>query len=99
MPDARFFHRAGPFSLCTITVLIGTEPLRPDDAAIVIEDIAPLNSDARYAEALRSTRAGVIITSSQLCRRITRRGCCLPVIRVWPIPRLRSRAGIDGRLV
>jgi UDP-3-O-[3-hydroxymyristoyl] glucosamine N-acyltransferase len=87
MPDARFFHRAGPFSLGTLAALIGTEPLWPDDAAILIEDIAPLEaagahdisvfSDARHAQALQSTRAGVIITSPELSWRVNGRGARL----------------------
>jgi UDP-3-O-[3-hydroxymyristoyl] glucosamine N-acyltransferase len=78
MPDDRFFHRVGPFSLSAIAALVGAEPLGPEDGAIIIDDIAPLDaakaddisvfSDARYIEVLRSTRAGVIIISPALAR-------------------------------
>jgi len=76
MADARFFHRAGPFTLSDIAAVIGAEPLLPDDAAVSIEDIAALESagpehisvfsDVRYRAALAPTRAGAIIISHKL---------------------------------
>jgi UDP-3-O-[3-hydroxymyristoyl] glucosamine N-acyltransferase len=76
MADARFFHRAGPFALSDIAVLIGAEPLPPEDEPLSILDIATLEaaepghisvfSDARYIDALNSSRAGAIIISRKL---------------------------------
>lgn len=76
MADARFFHRAGPFTLSDIATLIGAEPLPPDDEAMSINDIATLESagpehisvfsDARYLSALAPSRAGAIIISRKL---------------------------------
>ncbi|MEI9899352.1 MAG: UDP-3-O-(3-hydroxymyristoyl)glucosamine N-acyltransferase [Hyphomicrobium sp.] len=76
MADARFFHRAGPFTLSDIAAVVGAEPLLPDDATLAIHDIAPLEaaepehisvfSDMRYVEALAPSRAGAIIISRKL---------------------------------
>jgi UDP-3-O-[3-hydroxymyristoyl] glucosamine N-acyltransferase len=78
MPDDRFFRRAGPFSLGTIAALVNAKPLRQEDSAVVVDDIAPIDaakpgdisvfSDARYMELLQSTCAGAIITSPELSR-------------------------------
>ncbi len=76
MADARFFNRAGPFTLSDIATLIGAEPLLPDDESVPIHDIATLEaaeadhisvfSDARYVDALAPSRAGAIIISRKL---------------------------------
>lgn len=76
MADARFFHRAGPFTLSDIAAVVGAEPLPPDDLALPIHDIAALESaepehisvfsDVRYLDALAPTRAGAIIISRKL---------------------------------
>lgn len=76
MPDTRFFHRAGPFTLSEIAAHIGAEPLATGDGGDPIVDIAALDdagpddisvfSDVRYIEALRPTRARAIIISRGL---------------------------------
>lgn len=76
MADARFFNRAGPFTLSDIATLIGAEPLLPEDEGVSIHDIATLEaaeadhisvfSDARYVDALAPSRAGAIIISRKL---------------------------------
>jgi UDP-3-O-[3-hydroxymyristoyl] glucosamine N-acyltransferase len=76
MPDARFFNRAGPFSLGEIAALVGAEPVGAGDVAIPIHDIAPLDSaeagdisvftDTRYLDALVGSRAGAIIINRKL---------------------------------
>jgi UDP-3-O-[3-hydroxymyristoyl] glucosamine N-acyltransferase len=76
MADARFFHRAGPFTLADIATVVGAEPVDADDGAISLEDIAPLEaagpahisvfSDVRYLDALAPSRAGAIIISRKL---------------------------------
>ena len=78
MADDRFFHRAGPFPLGEIALLVGAEPLGPNDHTISIHDIADLESagpehisvfsDVRYLDALAPTRAGAIIISRKLSR-------------------------------
>lgn len=78
MPDLRFFHRAGPFSLRDIAALVGAEPLRPEADAITIHDIGPLDTagpqdisvfaDVRYRDALTPSRACAIISSRNLAR-------------------------------
>lgn len=74
MPDLRFFHRAGPFTLGEIALHLGAEDLSPDRGAISIHDIGDLESaesgqisvfaDARYLDSLSRTRAEAI-----LCKR------------------------------
>ncbi len=76
MADARFFHRAGPFTLADIATIVGAEPLLPEDAAVSITDIAALESagpeeisvfhDIRYLTALAPSRAGAILISRKL---------------------------------
>lgn len=76
MADARFFHRAGPFTLSDIAAVVGAEPLPADDTNISIRDLAPLESagpedisvfsDVRYLEMLAPTRAGAVIISRKL---------------------------------
>jgi UDP-3-O-[3-hydroxymyristoyl] glucosamine N-acyltransferase len=76
MPDARFFSRAGPFSLGEIAALVGAEPVGDGDVTIPIHDIAPLDSaeasdisvftDTRYLDALVPSRAGAIIINRKL---------------------------------
>jgi UDP-3-O-[3-hydroxymyristoyl] glucosamine N-acyltransferase len=76
MADARFFHRAGPFTLSDIAVVVGAEPLSADDEQVPIHDVATLEtagpehisvfSDVRYLAALAPTRAAAIIISRKL---------------------------------
>jgi UDP-3-O-[3-hydroxymyristoyl] glucosamine N-acyltransferase len=76
MADARFFHRAGPFSLRDIAAVVGAEPVPADDEAVSIGDLAALDSagpddisvftGTRYLSALALTRAGAIIISRKL---------------------------------
>jgi UDP-3-O-[3-hydroxymyristoyl] glucosamine N-acyltransferase len=78
MPDARFFRRAGPFSLSAIAARVGAEALSSDDGPILIDDIASLDaanaddisvfSDPRYIDALQPSRARAIIISPELAR-------------------------------
>ncbi len=80
MPDQRFFHRVGPFSLDAICELIGAEKPGADDGAMLISDIAPLEdagpgdisllASARYLDVLRYSGAGVIIVGRGLARHI-----------------------------
>ena len=74
MPDDRFFHRAGPFSVGEIADLIGSELRGSRD--MLIEDVASLGEagarditycvSTRYLKEAKETRAGACILSSGL---------------------------------
>jgi len=76
MADARFFHRAGPYSLADIALLIGAEPLTAGDETVAVQDIASLENagpdditvftDLRYLGALAASKAGATIISRKL---------------------------------
>lgn len=78
LTDPRFFHRSGPFALGYIASYIAAEPPDAASAALVIDDIAPLESagrgdltvfcDARYVEKFLATEASAIIISRDLAR-------------------------------
>ena len=80
MPDQRFFRRAGPFSLDTICELIGADEPGPDEGALLIFDIAPLEgagpgdislfASGRYLDVLESSRARAIIVGRDLARHV-----------------------------
>jgi UDP-3-O-[3-hydroxymyristoyl] glucosamine N-acyltransferase len=76
MPDARFFQRAGPFSLAEIAARVGVQL---DDAAVgdlTVTDVAPLDeaqanhlslfADARHRSAYEATTAGAVVTTRSL---------------------------------
>lgn len=78
MPDLRFFHRAGPFTLSEIAAHLGAEALEANRGSISIRDIGDLDSaeageisvftDARYLDGLVRTRAGAVICSREFAR-------------------------------
>lgn len=78
MTDPRFFRRSGPFALGDIAARIGADAPDANAAALVIEDIAPLEeagpsdlsyfNDARYMERLAATKAGAVITTREWAR-------------------------------
>lgn len=102
MADARFFHRAGPFPLAEIAVVVGAEPLLADDEALSIRDIAALESagpddisvfsDVRYIAALAPSRAGAIIISRKLAHHAA------PSSRLIYVPDPRRAYAQVGRL-
>ena len=79
MADARFFQRAGPFTLTEIAASIGADL---DDAArgnLIITDVATLEDaeatdlspflDPRYHTAYKATAAGAVLTTRKLGER------------------------------
>ena len=78
LTDPRFFHRGGPFALSYIASHVAAEPPDAVSGALMIDDIAPLDSaghgdltmfcDARYLEKFLATEASAIITSRDLAR-------------------------------
>jgi len=78
LTDPRFFHRGGPFALSYIASHVAAEPPDAVSGALVIDDIAPLESagrgdltvfcDTRYLEKFLTTEASAIITSRDLAR-------------------------------
>ena len=79
MTDDRFFHRAGPFALGAIAEQVGARLASPDDAPIVIRDVADLETaqegevamfcDKAFAEVFQNSRASVIVTNEALSAR------------------------------
>lgn len=71
MPDSRFFHRRGPFTLGELAEEIGAEPASSSDAATQVVDVAPLHTadadcltfldNPKYAEQLVSSKAGACL--------------------------------------
>jgi UDP-3-O-[3-hydroxymyristoyl] glucosamine N-acyltransferase len=71
MPDPRFFHAAGPFSLEELARIAGAELDAGADPGALISDVAPLDragpadigflDDARYLPQLSQTRAGACL--------------------------------------
>src|ERR1700682_3945390 len=78
MTDPRFFRRHGPFSLGALAEEIGAEPPSHDTAALMIDDLAALETagsreicvfnDRRYLSAFAQTQAGAVVTSRKLAR-------------------------------
>jgi len=70
MADPRFFRAVGPFTVAEIAAATGSEIGGAANAALSLEDVAPLEtagphhlsflSNAKYAEALGQSRAGAI---------------------------------------
>ncbi len=76
MPDSRFFHADGPFSLSHIAGTVGAELAQPERAGEMIRDVAELEdatdgelavfSDPRHATAFAKCHASVVVTSRKL---------------------------------
>jgi len=94
LTDPRFFHRGGPFALSDIARHIAAEPPDSASAAMMIDDIAPLESagrgqltvffDARYLDMFLASEASAIVTNHDLARHAPHRSGLLFV----PQPRL-----------
>ncbi|MBV6632598.1 MAG: UDP-3-O-(3-hydroxymyristoyl)glucosamine N-acyltransferase [Alphaproteobacteria bacterium] len=76
MPDQRFHHRAGPFTLGDLAELTGAELSDSNAASLSVEDVAPL-SDAgegqitfldnrKYVAAFRATKAAACLVHPDL---------------------------------
>ena len=84
MTDPRFFHRGGPFALGDIAKHIAAEQPDTASAALMIDDIAPLESagrghlavffDARYVDKFLASEASAIVTNHDLARHAPDRG-------------------------
>lgn len=78
LTDPRFFRRGGPFALSYIATHVAAEPPDTASAAVMINDIAPLESagrgeltvfcDARYRDKFLASEASAIITNRDLAR-------------------------------
>jgi UDP-3-O-[3-hydroxymyristoyl] glucosamine N-acyltransferase len=76
MSDKRFFRADGPFALGQIAEQVGGRLVSPEEANIILHDVAELRSagegdvalfcDAAFAEAFASSHASVIVTSEKL---------------------------------
>lgn len=80
MSEIEFFRRNSPLSLADVVTLTGTEPRDGTNLAVMIHDIAPLDSassrdlafldNPAYASQAETTLAGVIITSQRFVNKI-----------------------------
>lgn len=78
MSDKRFFQADGPFALGQIAELVGGRLASPDEANIIIQDVACLKTagdgdvavfcDAGFADAFADCHASVVVTSEKLAR-------------------------------
>ncbi|MFC7332075.1 UDP-3-O-(3-hydroxymyristoyl)glucosamine N-acyltransferase [Rhodocista pekingensis] len=79
MADPRFFRRAGPFSLAQLADLSGAEIAPGADPALLLHDVAPLDSagpeqlsfldNRKYADAFARTGAGACVVHPDLAGR------------------------------
>jgi UDP-3-O-[3-hydroxymyristoyl] glucosamine N-acyltransferase len=84
MPDARFFQRAGPFSLAEIAERIGAHLEDAAKGNLIITDVATLEDaeithlssfiDPRYYSAYMATAAGAVLTTRNLSEKFPRLG-------------------------
>lgn len=71
MPDARFFHNKGPFTLAQVLAWSGAAPSHPADPSTLVKDIATLDAaqpgqlsffhNSRYRAVLQSSRASFLL--------------------------------------
>lgn len=79
MADPRFFERAGPFTLDTLSALSGARLVRPADAMRLCRDVAPLETagpddvsfleNRKYIEAFACSRAGAAFVDEKAAER------------------------------
>jgi UDP-3-O-[3-hydroxymyristoyl] glucosamine N-acyltransferase len=75
MADARFFNRAGPFTLDALAALSGAQLLRPEQGGRLYRDVAPLETagpedvsfleNRKYIEAFFRSRAGAVFVDQK----------------------------------
>ncbi len=80
MPDPRFYNRAGPFRLGDLAGRCGARLAPGADPALLIHDIATIDtaapgeivyfSDPSYVVALASSRCGACVTSEKLAHKV-----------------------------
>lgn len=81
MADTRFYRRAGPFSLAQVAASVDAEPVSPNNAPFLLQDIATLEdarpdeltvfTDIRYLDQLARSEAGAILTSDSLIHHVS----------------------------
>ena len=97
-----FFARGADFSVAEIAALTGAEPCEGADLSRRVTGIAPVDqatatdltfvSETKFVASLRSTEAGVVLTTERFVRHAPKASrCCACASRMTPLSRSRAR--------